>query len=50
MTASLLSLLAFQNNYAGEAPDQALSIGVMIVACVIAVFYIFVMWKIYEKA
>lgn len=50
MTASLLSLLAFQNNYGGEAPSAALGIGTMIFGLVIAVFFVFVMWKIYEKA
>jgi hypothetical protein len=51
MTASLLSLLAFQNNnYGGEAPNPALGIGMMLVWCVIIILSIAGLWKVFEKA
>src|SRR6266545_5005350 len=48
MTATLLSLLAFQNNY--EQPSAAVGIVPMIIGIVIAVVSIAGMWKVFEKA
>ena len=50
MTASLMSLLAFQNNYGGEAPSAGLGIGMMLVWCVLIILSIAGLWKVFEKA
>jgi hypothetical protein len=51
MTASLLSLLAFQNNYGAEAPAaEGPSIVVILCAVVIAIVIIAALWKVFEKA
>ncbi len=49
MTASLLSLLAFQNNYGGEVPEGP-SIIMIIFWVAIAILMIAAMWKVFEKA
>lgn len=50
MTATLLSLLAFQNEYGTEAPPEGVSIVALLVGLVLTVFMIVAMWKVYEKA
>ncbi len=50
MTAALLSLLAFQNNYGAEGTPEGPNIFAIICGVVIAVFMIAAMWKVFEKA
>jgi len=50
MTASLLSLLAFQNNYGAEPGAEGPSIILIICWLVIAALMIVSMWKVFEKA
>ena len=50
MTASLLSLLAFQNNFGAEAPPEGPSIVAILCAVVFAIVIIAAMWKVFEKA
>ena len=51
MTASLMSLLAFQNNYGGDdAAAAGVGIGTMLVGLVIAIVVIAGLWKVFEKA
>lgn len=50
MTASLLSLLAFQNNFGAETGAEGPGIVTIIVAVAFAVLMIAAMWKVFEKA
>jgi hypothetical protein len=50
MTASLLSLLAFQNNYGGDAAPEGPGIVFWICYAAILIFVIISMWKVFEKA
>ena len=50
MTASLLSLLAFQNYGYGETGAEGPSIVMIIVWVAVAILMIAAMWKVFEKA
>jgi hypothetical protein len=50
MTASLLSLLAFQNNFGAEAPPEGPSIVAIVIGLIVAIVVIAAMWKVFEKA
>jgi hypothetical protein len=50
MTESLLSLLAFQNNYGGDTGARGPNIILIICWLAIAVLMIVAMWKVFEKA
>jgi len=50
MPATLLSLLAFQNNSGGEAPSAGPNIILVICWLAITILVIAAMWKVFEKA
>jgi hypothetical protein len=50
MTASLMSLLAFQNNYGAEAAPEGPGIVFWLIYAVVIVITIAGMWKVFEKA